>query len=127
MIQSKIASMRKSIYTMEALIRSTTQNFEEGKDITFESTVTNVACSEGVWNIADEALQIHGGSGFIEETGIARVLRDSRITRIFEGTNEVLRYHTALQAFSWNRDDLMKAGFGPGLHESLSARDGELL
>ncbi|HPN11179.1 MAG TPA: acyl-CoA dehydrogenase family protein [Spirochaetota bacterium] len=127
MIQSKIASMRKSIYTMEALIRSTTQNFEEGKDITFESTVTKVACSEGVWNIADEALQIHGGSGFIEETGIARVLRDSRITRIFEGTNEVLRYHTALQAFSWNRDDLMKAGFGPGLHESLSARDGELL
>ena len=127
MIQSKIASMRKTLYTMEALIRSTTQNFEKGNDITFESTVTKVACSEGVWNIADEAVQIHGGSGFIEETGIARILRDSRITRIFEGTNEVLRYHTALQAFSWNRDDLMNAGFGAGLHESLSAQAGEVL
>ncbi len=127
MIQAKIASMRKTLYTMEALIRNTTQNFEKGNDITFESTVTKVACSEGVWNIADEALQIHGGSGFIEETGIARILRDSRITRIFEGTNEVLRYHTALQAFSWNRDDLLKAGFGAGLHESLSEPAGDLL
>lgn len=119
MIQSKISFIRQSIYIMESLIRSTTQNFHLGLDITFESCVTKVVCSERVWESSDETLQLFGGSGFIEDTGIAQLLRSSRITRIFEGTNDVLRLHIGIMALSWNRDNIANTDIMPGINNSL--------
>lgn len=46
-------------------------------------------CTDGAVEIASAALQIHGGAGYIEETGIAQILRDARITPIYEGTNGI--------------------------------------
>jgi very long chain acyl-CoA dehydrogenase len=46
--------------------------------------------------VCDEAIQLHGGMGFMSETGLERVLRDLRIFRIFEGANDILRLFIAL-------------------------------
>jgi alkylation response protein AidB-like acyl-CoA dehydrogenase len=56
-----------------------------------ECSIVKIACSEMLDDIADEVLQIHGGYGFTEEFPAARFCRDSRINRIFEGTNEINR------------------------------------
>jgi very long chain acyl-CoA dehydrogenase len=52
--------------------------------------------SESAWYVCDEAIQIMGGMGFMKETGLERVMRDLRIFRIFEGTNDILRLFVAL-------------------------------
>jgi hypothetical protein len=67
-----------------------------GEHLSARSIAAKVFCSEGGWEIADTALQLHGGSGYVEETGIALLLRDARVTRIFEGANDVLRVRLGL-------------------------------
>ncbi|XP_066478651.1 apolipoprotein D isoform X2 [Tiliqua scincoides] len=51
---------------------------------------------EAAWNVADEGIQILGGMGYMKDAGVERVLRDLRIFRIFEGTNDILRLFVAL-------------------------------
>jgi hypothetical protein len=60
------------------------------------TTSAKVFCSEGSWELCDLAVQLHGGSGYIEDTGVAVMLRDARVTRIFEGANDVLLTHAGL-------------------------------
>ena len=57
------------------------------------SLAAKVFCSEGDWTVSDVALQLFGGLGYIEESGVPMLLRDARITRIFEGANDVLMVH----------------------------------
>lgn len=52
--------------------------------------------SECAWYVTDEAIQIMGGMGFMRDSGLERVMRDLRIFRIFEGTNDILRLFVAL-------------------------------
>lgn len=61
------------------------------------TTSSKVFCSEGAGHIVDLAVQLHGGSGYIEDTGMALLVRDARVTRIFEGANDVLLTHAGLQ------------------------------
>jgi alkylation response protein AidB-like acyl-CoA dehydrogenase len=118
LVQEKLAAMRARIYAMESLLRQATQVLDVlGADIALESTVAKVFNSEGAWAVADDALQLHGGIGFIEETGVARILRDVRITRIFEGANDVLRAHLATAALA----GAVQLGDAPTLTGHLSA------
>ncbi|OIP33492.1 MAG: hypothetical protein AUK47_18950 [Deltaproteobacteria bacterium CG2_30_63_29] len=100
-VRQKIATMRATLYGMESVQRLVTklQDLYDA-DISWVSSIAKIYNSEGAWNIVDDVLQLFGGSGFIEETGIARILRDSRITRIFEGANEVLRFNLASVALT---------------------------
>ncbi|MCF8267524.1 MAG: acyl-CoA dehydrogenase, partial [Ignavibacteriales bacterium] len=57
--------------------------------ISQEAAIVKLFCSEAVSEVADLALQIHGGMGFSREIPIERFYRDARILRIFEGTSEI--------------------------------------
>ena len=94
-VRRRVARMRVGLQVMDDLLRLTTGLEQDERLLGWVSSVTKIAATEGGWEIIDDALQLHGGVGYIEETGIARMLRDARITRIFEGANDVLRLHVA--------------------------------
>jgi len=77
----------------ERLLGATTdaERVDAVEEFSIESSIIKVHGSEILNRCADEAVQIHGGYGFIEDYEAERLLRDSRINRIFEGTNEINR------------------------------------
>lgn len=75
---------------MIALMRRAASSDESTPEFMGRSLAVKVFNSESSFEIIDTTLQLHGGLGFIEETGVALLLRDARITRIFEGANDVL-------------------------------------
>jgi acyl-CoA dehydrogenase family protein 9 len=97
MIQEKIGRMTMNLYVAESMVYMTT-GLMDRKDIDYsvESAIAKVFASEMIWELADENLQIWAGSGYMKEYPYERWLRDARINRIFEGTNEILRAYIAL-------------------------------
>lgn len=90
-IQNMFADMATKVYTMETVLYRTAWMCDQDIPRTRESAIAKLFCSEALCEIADAAMQIHGGMGYMREYPIERYYRDARIHRIFEGTNEILR------------------------------------
>jgi alkylation response protein AidB-like acyl-CoA dehydrogenase len=88
-IQFKLAEMAVKLYTMEQIVYDCAKKVDAGKPATLESSIVKLYCSEMASQVIDEAIQIHGGMGFSRELPLERMYRDARVTRIFEGTNEI--------------------------------------
>lgn len=96
-IQEKIARMSMLHYAAESmgyLLCASMDN--KAKDYGLEAACCKIFASEAAWWCCDEAIQTLGGMGYMRETGLERLMRDLRIFRIFEGTNDILRLFIAL-------------------------------
>merc|ERR1719432_602584 len=96
-IQEKIAQMSITHYATESMAYMVAGTMDAGyKDYHLEAAISKIFASEAAWNVTDEAIQILGGNGFMKALGLEKVMRDLRIFRIFEGTNDILRLFVAL-------------------------------
>jgi alkylation response protein AidB-like acyl-CoA dehydrogenase len=91
-IQFKLADMVVKIYTMEQIVYDCAKKVDRGENATLESSIVKLYCTDAASEVIDEAIQIHGGMGFSRELPLERMYRDARVTRIFEGTNEIQRH-----------------------------------
>ena len=129
LIKEKLANMAVKVYAGESANFRTAglidEVFESGlmldtvkpgfslalDEFAIECSALKFRCTEIAFEVADESIQVHGGYGFTEEFPAARALRDSRINRIFEGTNEINRLFipaTLLRRDQRGRFPLMK-------------------
>jgi alkylation response protein AidB-like acyl-CoA dehydrogenase len=88
-IQFKLADMAVKIYTMEQIVYDCAKKVDANQSATLESSIVKLYCTDMASQVIDEAIQIHGGMGFSRELPLERMYRDARVTRIFEGTNEI--------------------------------------
>ncbi len=101
LIKQKIGHMVVDCYATESAVNVIAALADRGyEDFSIESAITKVFGTEALWRSADEALQTAGGTGFMREYPYERVVRDCRINRIYEGTNEILRLFIALSALN---------------------------
>ncbi len=96
-IRHKITKMVANTYALESMVYLTAGLVDRYiPDYSLEGACCKVFGTEALWDNINEALQIAGGNGFMNEYPYGRTLRDSRIYMIFEGTNEILRLYIAL-------------------------------
>uniref|UniRef100_A0AC35TGH4 Very long-chain specific acyl-CoA dehydrogenase, mitochondrial n=1 Tax=Rhabditophanes sp. KR3021 TaxID=114890 RepID=A0AC35TGH4_9BILA len=96
-VHEKISGMVMRHYVTESILYMLASNMDAGvKDYQLEAAIAKVAASDNAWWVCDEAIQLHGGMGYMSETGLERVLRDIRIFRIFEGANDILKIFVSL-------------------------------
>ena len=90
-IQFKLADMATRIEASRLLCLKAAKEKDDRKDYTLSAAMAKVFSSETAMWTATEAVQIHGGYGFVKEYHVERMMRDAKITQIYEGTSEVQR------------------------------------
>merc|ERR1712001_744016 len=101
-IQEKLARMSMTHYATESVAYMVSGLMDKGfQDYQLEAAISKVFASEAAWFVTDEAIQILGGMGYMRDCGLEKVMRDLRIFRIFEGTNDILRLFVALTGIQY--------------------------
>ncbi|MBM4304809.1 MAG: acyl-CoA dehydrogenase, partial [Deltaproteobacteria bacterium] len=101
LIQQKLGHMVVECYVSEAVVSMVAGLSDRGcEDYAVEAAISKVFATECLWRTIDEALQVAGGGGYMSEYPYERIMRDCRINRIFEGTNDILRLFIALTAMN---------------------------
>merc|ERR1719242_2539964 len=101
-IQEKIARMSMTHYATESVAYMVSGLMDQGfQEYQLEAAISKVFASEAAWFVTDEAIQILGGMGYMRDCGLEKVMRDLRIFRIFEGTNDILRLFVALTGIQY--------------------------
>jgi acyl-CoA dehydrogenase len=84
-----IADMKTEAMAARALVMDGARKRDAGQNIVLEAAAAKYFASEMVGRVADKAVQIFGGAGYVADYGIERLYRDVRIFRIYEGTSQV--------------------------------------
>ena len=116
--QRKMSMIAADIYASDAMLGVLGRLADDPQlDQSLEAACCKVFASDLLWRAADEMVQIAGGRGFVKPYPYERMLRDARINRIFEGTNEILRLFIALNGIAEPAQRL--AGLGEALKKPL--------
>ena len=90
-IQFKLADMATQIEAARLLVFKAAWLKDEGKDYAQASAMAKLYASEVAMSVTIEAVQVHGGYGYVKEYHVERLMRDAKITQIYEGTSEIQR------------------------------------
>lgn len=91
LVQAMIADQQTGVLAGRALVRDTAQKWISGEDRRIAPSAAKLFCTEMAGTVADLAVQIHGGSGYMREVPVERIYRDVRLLRLYEGTSEIQR------------------------------------
>jgi acyl-CoA dehydrogenase len=89
LIQAMLADSQTEMYAARCMILDAAKKRDAGESVTMEAACAKYYASEMVGRVADRAVQIHGGAGYVTDYGVERFYRDVRIFRIYEGTSQV--------------------------------------
>jgi acyl-CoA dehydrogenase len=89
LIQAMLADSKAEAYAARCMVMETARRKDAGQDVGTEAACSKMFASEMVGRVADRAVQIHGGAGYIADYGIERFYRDVRLFRIYEGTTQI--------------------------------------
>ncbi|MEW5912396.1 MAG: acyl-CoA dehydrogenase family protein [Thermodesulfobacteriota bacterium] len=89
LIQGMLAQMATEVLAGQSMVYRIAWQKDQGRSVRKEAAMCKLFCSEMLGRVADSALQIHGGMGYMKEYAIERIYRDARVTRIYEGTSEI--------------------------------------
>ena len=88
-IQNKLANMAVEVDAARLLVWRAAKLKDQGKDYLRESSMAKLYASSTAMKCATDCVQIHGGYGYMREYGVERLMRDAKITQIYEGTSEI--------------------------------------
>ncbi|HMI47055.1 MAG TPA: acyl-CoA dehydrogenase family protein, partial [Gemmatimonadaceae bacterium] len=109
--QRKLSRIASEVYASDSMLGILASLVDRGDiDFSLEAACAKVFASEMVWRAADDMVQLAGGRGYVKPYPYERLLRDSRINRIFEGANEILRLFIALNGVQAPAETLKEVG-----------------
>jgi acyl-CoA dehydrogenase len=89
LIQAMLADSKTEAYAARCMVEETARRKDAGQDVSTEAACCKMFATEMVGRVADRAVQIHGGAGYIADYGVERFYRDVRLFRIYEGTTQI--------------------------------------
>ncbi|WDI30673.1 acyl-CoA dehydrogenase family protein [Hyphococcus flavus] len=89
LIQAMIADSQTEMLAAKSLVLETARKRDAGENVVMDVAATKLFASEMVGRVADRAVQVHGGAGYISEYAVERLYRDVRLFRIYEGTSQI--------------------------------------
>ncbi|MBU8824589.1 acyl-CoA dehydrogenase family protein [Mycolicibacterium goodii] len=91
LVQAMIADQQTGVMAGRALVRDAAQKWVTGEDRRIAPSAAKLYCTEMAGTVADLAVQIHGGTGYMREVPVERIYREVRLLRLYEGTSEIQR------------------------------------
>jgi acyl-CoA dehydrogenase len=91
LVQAMIADMQTGVMAGRALVRDAARMWVTDEDRRIAPSTAKLFCTEMVGKVADLAVQVHGGSGYMRNVPVERIYRDVRLLRLYEGTSEIQR------------------------------------
>ncbi|MCH8238859.1 MAG: acyl-CoA dehydrogenase family protein [Proteobacteria bacterium] len=89
LVQAMLADCETEVYAARSMVLDAARRKDAGENVTKLAAICKYYCSEMVGRVADRAVQIHGGAGYMAEYGIERFYRDVRVYRLYEGTSQI--------------------------------------
>jgi acyl-CoA dehydrogenase len=89
LVQAMLADSRTEAYAARAMVLDAARRRDAGETVSTEAACCKYFASEMVGRVADRAVQVHGGSGYIADFGVERFYRDVRLFRLYEGTSQI--------------------------------------
>jgi len=89
LVQAMLADSQAELYAARSMVVDAARLRDEGRDVTLEASCCKLFASEMCGRVADRAVQIHGGAGYVSDYAAERFYRDVRLFRIYEGTSQI--------------------------------------
>lgn len=97
LVQAMLADSRTEAYAARCMVRDAAKRYAAGEVVSLEASACKLFASEMVGRVADRAVQIHGGSGYMQDFAVERFYRDVRLFRLYEGTSQIQQLVIAKQ------------------------------